>query len=115
MASQEDLEAGRLVDAEDVLRETARGRFVAIASREALSISRRLPMPENISAETKTHSIEQLHQVKAEVPEKGLASLPGGWEGSDELADRLAKIRRTAPRVIPELEACELECAGQEG
>jgi len=30
---------------------------------------------------------------------KGLAGLAGGWEGSDELAERIAEIRRTAPRA----------------
>jgi hypothetical protein len=55
----------------------------------------------SISAEAKPHSPEELRRLKAAGSEKGLASLAGGWEGSDELADLLARIRRTGPRVIP--------------
>ena len=31
-------------------------------------------------------------------PEDGLVSLVGGWEGSDELVERVAEIRRSGPR-----------------
>jgi prevent-host-death family protein len=31
-------------------------------------------------------------------PKKGLASLAGGWEGSDELADLVEETRRTTHR-----------------
>lgn len=32
---------------------------------------------------------------------QGLATLAGGWEGSDELVERLAEIRRTGLRDTP--------------
>jgi hypothetical protein len=32
-------------------------------------------------------------------PEEGLASLAGGWEGSDELAERVEEIRRSPPGI----------------
>ncbi len=31
-------------------------------------------------------------------PEKGLASLAGGWEGSEELAERTQEFQRSRPR-----------------
>ena len=31
--------------------------------------------------------LEQLERLRAAGPDKGLASLAGGWEGSDQLAD----------------------------
>jgi prevent-host-death family protein len=42
--------------------------------------------------------LEQLRRLRAAGPEKGLASLAGGWEGSDELVERVAEIRRSGPR-----------------
>ncbi|HYX24524.1 MAG TPA: type II toxin-antitoxin system Phd/YefM family antitoxin [Thermoanaerobaculia bacterium] len=50
------------------------------------------------------NDMEQLRRLRSAGPEQGLASLAGGWEGSEELVDRLAKIRRTGPRVLPELD-----------
>ena len=47
--------------------------------------------------------MEQLRRLRSAGPEQGLASLAGGWEGSEELADRVAEIRRTGPRDTPEL------------
>jgi antitoxin (DNA-binding transcriptional repressor) of toxin-antitoxin stability system len=37
-------------------------------------------------------------KAPGETAKKGLASLAGGWEGSDELADLVEEIRRTAHR-----------------
>jgi antitoxin (DNA-binding transcriptional repressor) of toxin-antitoxin stability system len=37
-------------------------------------------------------------KAPGEVAKKGLASLAGGWEGSDELADLVDEIRRTSHR-----------------
>ena len=42
--------------------------------------------------------MEQLRRLKAAGPEKGLISVAGGWEGSDELAERVAEARRSGPR-----------------
>jgi prevent-host-death family protein len=50
------------------------------------------------------NDVEQLRRLRSAGPQQGLASLAGGWEGSDELADRLAEIRRTGPRALPELD-----------
>jgi antitoxin (DNA-binding transcriptional repressor) of toxin-antitoxin stability system len=47
--------------------------------------------------------MEQLRRLRSAGPEQGLASLAGGWEGSEELADRLTEIRRTGPRDAPEV------------
>jgi prevent-host-death family protein len=46
--------------------------------------------------------LEQLQRLRAAGPEKGLASLAGGWEGSDELAERIQEFRRSGPREMPE-------------
>jgi hypothetical protein len=35
---------------------------------------------------------------------EGLASLAGGWEGSDELVERIAEARRTPPRAVPDFD-----------
>jgi prevent-host-death family protein len=43
--------------------------------------------------------MEQLARLKAAGPEKGLASLAGGWEGSEELVERIFEVRRSGPRA----------------
>jgi prevent-host-death family protein len=48
--------------------------------------------------------LEQLQRLRAAGPEKGLASLAGGWEGSDELVERIQEFRRSRPREIPEID-----------
>lgn len=47
---------------------------------------------------TLTPSAEGWRAEASEEAKTGLASLAGGWEGSDELADLIQKIHRTAPR-----------------
>jgi prevent-host-death family protein len=42
--------------------------------------------------------LELLARLRAAGPEQGLAGLAGGWEGSEELVERLAEIRRSRPR-----------------
>ena len=44
---------------------------------------------------------EQLERLRAAGPEKGLAGLAGGWEGSDELVDLILDHRRSKPRAGP--------------
>ncbi|HVT61684.1 MAG TPA: type II toxin-antitoxin system Phd/YefM family antitoxin [Thermoanaerobaculia bacterium] len=47
--------------------------------------------------------MEQLARLKAAGPEKGLAGLAGGWEGSEEMIERTSATRRTQPRNTPKL------------
>jgi prevent-host-death family protein len=50
-----------------------------------------------------TAELEQLARLKAAGPEKGLAGLAGGWEGSEELVERIMEARRSKPRRTPKL------------
>ena len=42
---------------------------------------------------------ETLRRLRAAGPEEGLAGLVGGWPGSGELVEQLARQRRTRPRA----------------
>lgn len=46
----------------------------------------------------------QLARLRAAGPEKGLASLVGGWEGSEELAELIEQSPRSRPREVPDLD-----------
>ena len=48
--------------------------------------------------------LEQLTRLKAAGPERGLAGLAGGWEGSEELVEHLSELRRSGPRATPDLD-----------
>lgn len=48
--------------------------------------------------------LEQLDRLRAAGPETGLASVAGGWEGSEELANLIAKTPRTPPRKLSSLD-----------
>jgi prevent-host-death family protein len=50
-----------------------------------------------------TTELEQLARLRAAGPEKGLASLAGGWEGSEDLVERIMEVRRSRPRRAPRL------------
>lgn len=47
--------------------------------------------------------LEQLARLKAAGPEKGLASLAGGWAGSEDLVARIVEVARSRPRRTPAL------------
>lgn len=51
-----------------------------------------------VAALVGTDELERLQRLRAAGPEAGLASVAGGWEGSDELVTLLADSRRTKPR-----------------
>jgi prevent-host-death family protein len=69
------------------LREVKRGQTVMI-TRNGKPIAALLPAA----------AVERLERVRAAGPEGGLASVAGGWQGSDELVQNLATLRRTAKR-----------------
>jgi prevent-host-death family protein len=48
--------------------------------------------------------LDNLERLKKAGPQGGLASLAGGWEGSDELACLLAESARVGQRQIKPLE-----------
>jgi prevent-host-death family protein len=47
---------------------------------------------------------EQLERLRAAGPEAGLVSLAGGWEGSEEVAERALEYGRSAGRRVPDLD-----------
>ncbi|KAA0252892.1 hypothetical protein FBQ97_10780 [Acidobacteria bacterium ACD] len=48
---------------------------------------------------TRKEDVALLERLRGAGPEKGLASVAGSWEGSDELARVLDRQRRTRPRT----------------
>ncbi len=53
-----------------------------------------------VAALVGTEELDRLERLKAAGPEGGLASVSGGWEGSDELADLLQGYRRRGKRRL---------------
>ncbi|MGB6366286.1 MAG: type II toxin-antitoxin system Phd/YefM family antitoxin [Thermoanaerobaculia bacterium] len=47
---------------------------------------------------------EQLERLRAGGPEAGLVSLAGGWEGSEEVAERALEYGRSDGRRVPDLD-----------
>lgn len=45
------------------------------------------------------NDLETLRRLRAAGPEGGLASLAGGWKGSEDLVGVLSSFRRTGPRT----------------
>jgi prevent-host-death family protein len=54
-----------------------------------------------VAALVDAEDLEQLRRLRAAGPEGGLASVAGGWEESEELADRIAESPRTGSRETP--------------
>ena len=48
--------------------------------------------------------VEELRRLRAAGPKAGLASLAGGWEGSDDLVKEIHRHKRTPPRENPDLD-----------
>jgi prevent-host-death family protein len=57
-----------------------------------------------VAALVSADDVEELRRLRAAGPKAGLASLAGGWEGSDELVKEIRRHKRTPPRVIPNLD-----------
>ena len=57
-----------------------------------------------IAALVPADDLKHLERLRKAGPQKGLASLPGGLEGSEELVNRVAKSTRTVPRTATPLE-----------
>ena len=47
---------------------------------------------------------EQLERLRAAGPEAGLVSLAGGWEGSEEVAERALEYGRSKGRRVPDFD-----------
>ena len=50
------------------------------------------------------NDLETLRRLRAAGPEGGLASLAGGWKGSEDLVEILGSLRRTRPRASARLD-----------
>lgn len=57
-----------------------------------------------VAALVSAGDVDRLERLRAAGPEKGLASLAGGWKGSEELADLVAGRRRSKPRDTASLD-----------
>ena len=77
----------------DCLRSAEKGETVVI-TRHGKAVAAIVP-PDVLA---------QIERLRAAGPQAGLAGLAGGWEGSEELADILDKIRRSPPRRVPRLD-----------
>ena len=53
-----------------------------------------------VAAVVAAADVEVLRRLRAAGPEGGLASLAGGWRGSEELVRKVRQIRRSRPRKV---------------
>ena len=51
-----------------------------------------------VAAVVDAETLEQIQRLHAAGPEGGLASLAGGWEGSEDLVEEVSHHCRTGPR-----------------
>ena len=54
-----------------------------------------------VAALVAASELEQLERLRSAGPRAGLAGLAGGWKGSDDLADTIARARRSKARRGP--------------
>ncbi|HEX7240081.1 MAG TPA: type II toxin-antitoxin system Phd/YefM family antitoxin [Longimicrobiaceae bacterium] len=57
-----------------------------------------------VAAIVPVEQLEQLDRLRAAGPQGGLASLAGGWEGSEELVQEIERSPRTGPREAVDLD-----------
>lgn len=77
----------------DCIREVEKGGAVLI-TRHGKAVAALVP----------ADIIEHVERLKKAGPLGGLASLAGGWKGSEDLVDLLARSKRTKPRKHPSLD-----------
>ena len=76
----------------ECLRAVEQGRPVVI-TRHGKAVAALVPAEE----------AAQLRRLQAAGPHGGLAGIAGGWEGSEELVQQVARMRRTRPRQAARL------------
>ena len=57
-----------------------------------------------VAALVRADDLEQLDRLRKAGPEGGLASIAGGWKGSEELADPLDRYARRGRRSVPDFD-----------
>jgi prevent-host-death family protein len=77
----------------DCIRQVEAGTFVTITRHGKA-----------VAAMIRPGDLEQLKRLRQAGPEGGLASLAGGWEGSDELVKILDESPRRGQRDVPDIE-----------
>jgi prevent-host-death family protein len=55
-----------------------------------------------VAALVSAHDIEHLRRLRKAGPEKGLASIAGGWNGSEELVKAIKRSPRSGNRIVPD-------------
>jgi prevent-host-death family protein len=74
--------------------QTAESGEAVVITRNGRPVAAMVPVAE----------LEPSERFRAAGPEQGLAGLAGGWEGSEELVERVAEVRRSQPRDRPNLD-----------
>jgi prevent-host-death family protein len=74
----------------DCIREVEQGGSVLI-TRHGKAVAALVP----------ADIVEHVERLKKAGPSGGLASVAGGWKGSEDLVDFLARSKRTKPRRHP--------------
>jgi len=54
-----------------------------------------------VAAVVAAEDLERLERLRAAGPEGGLASVAGGWEGSEDVAVAIRRSKRSKPRRSP--------------
>lgn len=57
-----------------------------------------------VAALVSAEELARVQALRAAGPKRGLASLAGGWKGSEELIERVLEHRRSGPRSVPDLD-----------
>ena len=57
-----------------------------------------------VVALVKAENAQQIERLRAAGPEAGLASLAGGWKGSEQLARVLTRTKRVLPRRVADFD-----------
>ena len=58
----------------------------------------------SVAAVISAADLKHVRKVRTAGPKQGLAGLAGGWKDSDELVAILQKLKRTRPRLVPDLD-----------
>lgn len=70
-------------------------------SGETLLITRR---GKPVAALVSARDARQIERLRSACPDSGLASVSGGWEGSEDLVERIDESARVGSRPVPELD-----------
>ena len=97
----ESFSVASLIEGADAAAKAANVRLIELRLAMALGGKAFVTLTGSVAAVIAAEDLDRLERLRAAGPEGGLASLAGGWKGSEDLIEEVRRTPRSRPRRPP--------------